>query len=72
MLGTSVILTKVYIFLLTVDQLYRENITVYLDIYEIPFGQLNNQVFTYRDKCQFSRPCYLTVRGKETEGTESS
>lgn len=72
MLGISVILTKVYIFLLTVDELYRENITVYLDTYEIPFGQLSNQVFTYRDKCQFSRTCNLTLRGKETEGTESS
>lgn len=38
------------IFLLTEDKLHAENITVYLEIYEIPFSQLSNQTFAYKDK----------------------
>lgn len=70
--GISYTYKILHIFLLTEDKLCAENITVYLDIYEIPFSQLSSQVFAYIDKWQLSKTCSLTLRGKESEGTESS
>lgn len=70
--GISYTYKSLLIFLLTEDKLHAENITVYLEIYENPFSQLSNQTFAYKDKWQLSKTCNLTLRGKESEGTESS
>jgi len=59
------VLGKFYIFLLTIDKLCMKILSVYLDMYEVPLDQLNNQAVCLQRQMAIMQ---LDSHGKEKCG----